>query len=230
MGATGQIIPGTRATDPNYDGINVYGDEVTADIRAAILNTIAQNGPPDLKNFIDTLNGGKPINVSRTGYAESATIKPDAYNYKISGVLHYKISDKLEAVLAANWGKGDAIYTTVRRAGFKATVIGQYKLELNHKNWMFRTYTIQEDAGENYDATVNTILFNESWKPSGGQTGWFATYTQAYLGTRLAGANDFDAQTAARAAADVGRPVAGTPAFQNAFDAIRKVPISKVGR
>ena len=67
-GTEGKIIPGDRATDPNYDGVNVYGDETTVDIRSAVLNTIGSASAPFLKNFIDNLNGGLPINVSRTGY------------------------------------------------------------------------------------------------------------------------------------------------------------------
>ncbi|MDR0793622.1 MAG: TonB-dependent receptor [Chitinophagaceae bacterium] len=31
---TGQSIPGTRASDPNYDGVNVYGDETTSPLTA----------------------------------------------------------------------------------------------------------------------------------------------------------------------------------------------------
>jgi hypothetical protein len=27
-----KIIPGTRASDPNYDGVNVFGDEVSANM------------------------------------------------------------------------------------------------------------------------------------------------------------------------------------------------------
>ena len=33
VGTTGAIKNGTRNTDPNYDGINVYGDETTIDIQ-----------------------------------------------------------------------------------------------------------------------------------------------------------------------------------------------------
>ena len=28
-----KINPGTRASDPNYDGVNVYGDEVSASMQ-----------------------------------------------------------------------------------------------------------------------------------------------------------------------------------------------------
>ena len=31
-GTSGKLIPGNRATDPNYDGVNVYGDETSVDI------------------------------------------------------------------------------------------------------------------------------------------------------------------------------------------------------
>ena len=33
LGTTGSIVPGTRTTDPNYDGINTYGDETTTNLK-----------------------------------------------------------------------------------------------------------------------------------------------------------------------------------------------------
>ncbi len=33
LGNLGKVIPGNRQTDPNYDGVNVYGDETSVDIR-----------------------------------------------------------------------------------------------------------------------------------------------------------------------------------------------------
>lgn len=39
----GQIIPGTRFTDPNYDGVNFYGDETTLNLTRDLLNPI-KNG------------------------------------------------------------------------------------------------------------------------------------------------------------------------------------------
>ena len=224
-GTTGSVIPGDRKTDPNYDGINVYGDETTTDIRSAVLNTIGASAAPFLRNFIDTLNGGRPINVSRTGYNESDIVNPNTLNYKLSGALHYKITPGIEAVLSGYWGTGNTIYTGSERYSLRALKVGQYKFELNHKNWMVRAYTTQENSGESYNATVTARLFNEEWKPSGGSTGWFSQYAQNYLGARLNGLGDQDAQNMARAAADVGRPVPGTPAFISAFDKIRSLPI-----
>jgi outer membrane receptor protein involved in Fe transport len=227
-GTNGKIIDGDRATDPNYDGINTYGDETTIDIRSNVFPGIA-TAAPFLQGFLDTLNGGRPINVSRTGYNESDVVNQNTINYKLSGALHYKLSSKTEAILAGHWGTGNTIYSGSERYSLRALKIGQYKLELNNPNWMLRAYTTQENAGESYNATVTTRLLNEAWKPSGGSSGWFATYSQAYIGARLNGATDFTAQTQARAAADVGRPVAGSDQFKTLFDQVRSVPISKGG-
>jgi outer membrane receptor protein involved in Fe transport len=228
-GTLGSIKAGDRATDPNYDGVNIYGDETTIDIRTNVLNPIGASAAPFLKNFIDTLNNGRPINVSRTGYAESDIVNPNTINYKVSGALHYKITPKIEAVLAGHWGTGNTVYTGSERYSLRDFKIGQYKFELNSKNWFLKAYTTQENAGESFNATVTTRLTNEAWKPSGGPTGWYAQYAQFYLGARLNGATDFDAQTFARQVTDFGRPAAGSAAFKTLFDKVRSVPISAGG-
>ena len=224
----GAVKAGNRTSDPNYDGINVYGDETTVEIRSAVLNSIAVSAP-FLKNFIDTLNGGRAINVSRTGYTEKEVTNPNTVNYKIAGSLHYKITQATEAILAAYWGTGNTVYTGSERYSLKDFKMGQYKFELINKNWSFRAYTTQENAGESYNTTVATRLFNESWKPSGGATGWYSTYSQTYLGARLNGLSDAAAHAAARAAADVGRPLASSERFKTAYDSIRTKPIKENG-
>ena len=224
----GSVKFGTRANDPNYDGINVYGDETTTDIRSAVLNSIAASAP-FLKNFIDTLNGGAPINVSRTGYTEKEVVNPNTINFKLGGSLHYKLSNYTEAILAAYWGTGNTVYTGSERYSLKDFKMGQYKFELNNRYWTLRAYTTQENAGESYNTTVATRLFNESWKASGGATGWFSQYAQNYLGARLIGLSDAAAHTSSRSVADIGRILSTSPQFKNNYDSIRKRPISKGG-
>src|SRR5690606_11590012 len=77
IGTLGFVKPGNRLTDPNYDGINTYGDETTADI-GAILQGVALQAP-FLGQFIDSLTAN-PINVSRTGYNEKDIIDPTTIN------------------------------------------------------------------------------------------------------------------------------------------------------
>jgi len=49
--------------------------------------------------------------VSRTGYAEKDVIDPTTSNFKLSGGLFYKLTDKIEASITANWGTGTTVYT-----------------------------------------------------------------------------------------------------------------------
>ena len=226
LGTSGGIIPGTRESDPNYDGVNMYGDETTADIRQVLQGVAAQ--APFLAPYISTLTGS-PINVSRTGYTEDEIVDPNTTNFKLTGALHYKLSSNLEAVVAGYWGTGNTVYTGSDRYSLKDLKIGQYKVELNHSNWYLRAYTTQENAGQSFNSTVTTRLVNEKWKISTGSTGWFAQYGQAYLAAKLGGAGDDAAHAMARKTADIGRPEAGSEQFKQIFDQVRSVPISKGG-
>ena len=63
---------GTRTTDPNYDGINVYGDETTVDIQSNVLNPLAQQAP-FYAPYVNALPASIP--VSRTGYTRERYCK-----------------------------------------------------------------------------------------------------------------------------------------------------------
>ena len=222
----GVLKAGTRATDPNYDGVNVYGDETTGDIRQ-VLNGVAQQAP-FLRPFINTLTS-EPINVSRTGYTEQQILNPNTVNFKLGGSLHYKLSPGTEAILAGYWGTGNTVYTGASRYSIKEFKMGQYKFELNNKNWLLRAFTTQENAGETFNLGATTQNFNEAWKISTGSTGWFAQYGQAYLAAKMNGLSDPAAHTAARAVADVGRPEVGSEAFKTIYERVRKLPVPKGG-
>jgi outer membrane receptor protein involved in Fe transport len=216
-----EVIAGTRTTDPNYNGINVYGDETTADIRQVLFGIATQ--APFLAPFINTLTT-KPLFVSRTGYTEKEVIDPNNVNFKLGGSFNFKITPNVEAILAGYWGTGNTVYTAASRYSIKNFKMGQYKFELQGKNWMFRAYTTQENAGDTYSLGATTQVFNEVWKPSGGSTGWYAQYGQAYLNAMLGGASEQAANNAARAVADVGRPAAGTPEFDAIYNQVRTIP------
>jgi outer membrane receptor protein involved in Fe transport len=235
FGTTGEIVAGTRTTDPNYDGINVYGDESTGNIKT-VLNGIAGQAP-FLKEFIDKLPANIP--VSRTGYRESDVVNPTTFNLKLSGALHYKLTKTIEASLTAYWGNGNTVYTGSTRYSLLDLKMGQYKVELNHKNWFLKGYTTQENAGEAHNLTVTTQLVNEAWKktvsrdgsgaPAPQLTDWIVQYSQAYLAQKLAGKTEQDAHNAARAVADQGRPLPRSDEFKRLYDDIRLKPIPQGG-
>lgn len=226
IATTGVVIPGTRDTDPNYDGINVYGDETSVDIKANVLNNLAA-AAPFYAPYINALPA--TVFVSRTGYIEKDVVNPNTVNFKGSGQMNYKITDKTTLILEGYLGSGNTVYTGSDRYSLKNLKVAQYKVELNNANWFLRGYTTQENAGESFNSTVTTRLFNEAWKPSGGSTGWYAQYAFAFLQNKLAGQADITAHNNARALADIGRPAAGSAQFQQIFDQVRKIPIVKGG-
>ena len=226
IGTTGQVKTGTRETDPNYDGINVYGDETTADIRANVLNPLAQ-AAPFYAPYINTLPASIP--VSRTGYLEKDIVNPNTVNFKFSGAVSYKLSSKTSLNAEGYWGTGNTVYTGSDRYSLLNLKVGQYKVELVNSHWFLRGYTTQENAGDSYNATVTTRLLNEAWKPSGGSNGWYAQYSFAFLNAKLAGQDDISAHNMARATADQGRPAPGSNQFKQIFDQVRSIPISKGG-
>ncbi len=219
-GTIGKVITGNRKTDPNYDGVNVYGDETSVDIYPFLAGITGDPNQPH-------------INVSRTGYGEKDVIDPKTKNIKLSGALHYRLNDKLEAQLMGYWATGNTVYTGNNRYVLKDIKLGQYKLELKHRDWFLRGYTTQENAGQAYSATVTTQIFNESWKPSYDPSdpgaSWYPQYAGAYLQAKMQGADDITANNIARAYADRDRPAAGSPEFKQIFDQVRKIPIPNGG-
>ncbi len=226
VGTTGAVKLGTRETDPNYDGINVYGDETTVDIRANVLNPLAQ-AAPFYAPYVNALPASIP--VSRTGYLEKDIVNPNTVNFKLSGALSYKLSQDTSLNAEGYWGTGNTVYTGSDRYSLLNLKVGQYKIELVNTHWFLRAYTTQENAGDSYNATVTTRLVNEAWKPSGGTTGWYYQYSLAFLNAKLAGQTDIAAHNTARAVADIGRPAPGSDQFKQLFDKVRSIPISKGG-
>jgi outer membrane receptor protein involved in Fe transport len=272
--ANGQVIPGYRGIDPNYDGVNVYGDETTSalssvygSVKAGVIGALtaayggnatiangafaqlygaAQVGPysGSLANYSAFLKGANAalapyapflygdakgmftgVNVSRTGYNEADILDPVAKNTKVSGSIHYKVNDKTEASFSAYTGSGNTVYTGSDRYSLNGLTMSQYKFELKSKNWYARAYKTVEDAGNSYNATITTRLFNEAWKPS---TTWYPTYTAAYVQYKDAGLDANGAHAAARAVADAGRPT-GNIGSTELFKSIAGIPISQGG-
>ena len=246
---SGQRIAGDRMSDPNYNGVNVYGDETTVDIRPFIQGAI-QNNPaltPILSPFL-----ANELMVSRTGFQEKDIIDPKTKNFKLSGALHYKLSNKIEAQLMANHATGNTVYTDDDRYALKGVKISQYKVELKHKNWFIRGYTTQENAGEAYAATVTSQLVNEAWKSSYNKLdppgSWYPQYLGAfatgaaeiYQTVMLSGGTEEQAKAAVlnaapalhqagRSFADRDRPAPGSAQFKQLFDVVRGIPIHDGG-
>lgn len=218
--ATGDVKDGNRQSDANYNGINVYGDETTIDIKPlvpSVLGVIFLPGPPAIIHSSDIIapyQQGSSFFVSRTGYREKDIIDPTTKNLRLNAALHYKFTPSIEGSLSGNFGYGSTVYTGSDRYSLKNFTMGQYKAEVRHKNWFVRAYTTREDAGKSFNATVTTRLYNEAAQPSptwyntyistlvGGSTALYrSTYLQAYGQASQAGMSDSAARVVAASAA-----------------------------
>ncbi|RZN84697.1 MAG: TonB-dependent receptor [Winogradskyella sp.] len=201
----------TRA-DIDYDGINVYGDEVSTDI----------NGVAQLLEGLGLAPAGSSalvpsVDVSRTGYDERDLTNYNAESIKADWGLYFRPwADDFEIQYVGKVGSGNTIYQGANRYNIKNFFLQQHKLEIRNDNFFVRGYVTEDKAGDSYDMVFTGININRAWKDD---NTWFGEYVAEYIGATLGGATDTQAHDAARVAADTGRFLPGTPEFQNAFNA-----------
>jgi len=237
----GTPIAGDRSL-PNYNGVNVYGDEspfftVYNGLQSAA-NQYEQAGDPVTAAQLRAIAALTPVNssVTRTGYSEDSLTNYNAYNLKVSAGLYYKVSDNTTVSLTGNFGETNTIYTGTDRFSLVDTKIGQYKAEVSGRNFYVRAYTTQEDAGNSYDMVAAATLLNESYAPTA--TVWaptyIGTYAQAFGAALALGETPAQAYVSASAAArfnaDKGRYQPGTVPFNNALDSLKKLAIPAGGK
>lgn len=194
-----KFSPGRTRAHYGYDGINVYGDEVSTNIRAASGLAIV----PD-------------VEVSRTGYNERHLTDYNAESVKADWGLYYRPwANDFEVSYQGKVGTGTTIYQGTNRYNIANFRQQQHKLELKNDNFFLRGYMVSDNAGDSYDMVFTGIQINRAWKSD---EQWFGDYIGAYVGATLTGATDSEAHTAARAAADQGRFEPGSPQFKAAFN------------
>ncbi|HEX8575018.1 MAG TPA: hypothetical protein VF677_01865, partial [Flavobacterium sp.] len=148
-----------HANNQNYDGLNVYGDEVTT-----FINNVGQ--------------------VSRTGYRERDLTDNKIENVKADFSLHYRPfgNNDLEVILQHKLGIGNTLYQGANRYALRNFSQNQSKLEVKGKNFFARVYMTEDDAGNSYDMRFAAWNVNREAKSD---TEWFTNYATAY---QLAGA------------------------------------------
>jgi iron complex outermembrane receptor protein len=186
--------------NPGKNSLNIYGDEVAA-----------------------TLPGiGR---VSRTGYLEKDVTTYDVYSFKANGAVHYRISDKIEAIYQINFSQGTANYTSSSRNMLRDFRFIQQRVELKGANFFIRAYSVAENSQNAYNTRSLGQFINRTWvKDLDGNVvavgkadaTWFERYGAAYNGaiSGIAAKN----HQAARTFADEGRIQPGTAAFESAKD------------
>jgi outer membrane receptor protein involved in Fe transport len=137
----------------NYDGLNLYGDEVTT-----FITNVGQ--------------------VSRTGYREQDLNDNKVRNVKADFSLHFKPGEgNTEIILQHKLGLGSTIYQGANRYALGDFFMQQSKLEIKGKNFFVRGYMTDEDAGNSYDMRFAAWNVNRAAKSD---TEWFTNYATAY--------------------------------------------------
>ncbi|MEZ4904059.1 MAG: TonB-dependent receptor plug domain-containing protein [Spirosomataceae bacterium] len=208
-------------TDLDFDGTNIYGDEVQANMQTVANGLIAAKLLPSA-----ALALVPNVNVSRTGLTENSLIDNTVKSFKFNGALHYRLSEKVEAVGQVNYGYGTTLYTGTGKYSLRDFNLTQAKLELRGDNFTLRAYTTQERSGNSFMAGLTAVSMLNEIKP---RATWFGEYVGAYVAARSAGQADAQAQLVARQTADKGMPAAGSAQFNTLLDKWSSAPISKGG-
>ena len=188
-----------RWTDSGYDGVNVYGDEVSInleDIEDQIAAGFADNlgyseGSQEYNDAIDMIRSIIPNKeLTRTGFSEKDLVDYNAENIKIGGSFHYNFNSNLKSIFQLNYAKGSSVYSAQNRFSLNNFSIYNYKAELQSKNMLLRFSGANENSGDTFDAGTLAIQINELWKSS---ELWYQDFFTGFLTGKLAYAMDDEA-------------------------------------
>ncbi|WP_425656503.1 TonB-dependent receptor [Tenacibaculum ascidiaceicola] len=204
-------IDGDRSL-PDYDGVNVYGDEVSATLKQ--IATLA--GLPE--TVINSLSDQK---ITRTGYDESTLVDYNSNGLKFDASLHYRPwgNENLEIILNSRFARGKNIYQGANRYVQDGFSFEQHRLEFLGKNFFLRGYYSANDSGGYFDSRFKAININRAWKSD---KDWFGDYLNAYL----TGGRDHEK---ARDIANIGRFQPGSAEFNKAANEVVSKSVSEGG-
>jgi iron complex outermembrane receptor protein len=194
---------------PNFDGVNLYGDDTR----------IAFNvGVPNIP----------PFDLRRTGWKEEDLID-DYVARSIKGdvALHYRVTDKLEALYNYRHGGGSSVYQGSQKYALRNFTQQFHKAELRSPNFFLRGYVTMTDAGDSYNMAALGALVNERISPTAAE--WAPTYGQAFVLAMqgyfaeqgVPAGNEYAAHQFARMQADAGRPDPTSAEFKQLVESVR---------
>ncbi|NND62529.1 MAG: TonB-dependent receptor [Flavobacteriaceae bacterium] len=208
---TDKLNRGIDRSAIDYDGVNIYGDEVSTDIKG-VAEALINLGllPPGADALVPS------VNVSRTGYNEADLTDYEAESVKADWGLYFRPwANDFEIAYVGKIGTGSTIYQGANRYAIDNFFLQQHKLEIRNDNFFVRGYITEDKAGDSYDMVFTGININRAWKDD---NTWFGEYVGAFVQGSLAGLLPEQAHDLARQTADTGRFEPGSEGFQNAFN------------
>ncbi len=195
--------------EPNFDGVNTYGDETRITIPASAL-------PP----------GFSSLDLRRTGWEEERLVDDYmARSIKGDAALHYRITEDMEVLYNYRYGGGSSVYQGSQKYALRNFTQQFHKLELRSNNFFVRGYVTATDAGDSYNMAALGGQINE--RISQTRTQWAPEYVQTYVLAmqgyvpNVPAGNSAAAHQAARAFADRNRPAIGSAEYNNLLESVR---------
>lgn len=182
--------------NPDFNGLNLYGDEIAIPTGVPSIGTIRRTGFRE-EDILDDYN--------------ATSIKGDL-------ALHYRINDDLEVLYNYRYGGGGSVYQGSQKYALRNFNQQFHKLEFRGDNFFARAYVTGTDAGDSYNMGALGTYMNEYYSST--EDTWASDYVlamQGYIDDVDAGSHD-----AARAYADRNRPARGTAAFDSLAKVVRK--------
>ena len=154
--------------DPNFDAVNVYGDEVVVPVRLTTAATTTV--------------------INRTGIKEKDIVNYDVSMVKANASLHYKITPKIEASYGYTYIINDAILRHTTAYPLRNFSQQFHRLGIKGSNWEALAFNSKEDLGDTYIMLATGSFIEQHRKTN---AAWGADYGAAYRGevTGLAGGN-----------------------------------------
>lgn len=147
---------------PDFDGLNLHGDETSAPINDFGIGSVRRTGLPE-GMLLDS--------------QEARILKWDA-------AVHYRLNDKMELIGAYRFLEGSALAQADSKFAYRRYNTHYYKVELKSDNFFVRSYLTENLAFKSYHLGAVGAFVNEYFNPSerADGSGWFQDYVYASLG------------------------------------------------
>ncbi len=190
------------AANTAYDGWNRYGDDALAGSNLISISGLTINGKTN-----------QTLRVARTGYYEKDLVNPEVKNLKFDAALSFRPNEHTEINYSYRIGDMDGTFQRGNKIRLDGVIVQNHKLEVKGKNFKLLGYVSLENTGNSYN--IKPLADNLDLASGGSNSAWAAKYKIALVNQLSSGADFATANNVARAAADAGRVLPGTQAFND---------------
>ncbi|MDO6430373.1 TonB-dependent receptor [Flavitalea sp. BT771] len=190
----------TGADNPAQDPVNGYGNE-SSDRRTVSLK-------------------GKSYVVARTGYDEGDVVNYDLQNIKGDAGVYFKLSRTATISYLYHFAVLDNVYQRANRFRLQDYLVQQHGIQFQSNSIQAKVYLNSENTGNSYNLRSMAENIDRNYKPD---NLWYADYAAAFNTAYQSGSAVAQAHHLARAAADAGRYLPGTPDFTNVLHKLQQI-------